>query len=209
MSKNQTWGRWDNMHHSLAGFFQGILLQSELAWEVSPASPPGLSSVIWRTMSSRSFIGSTGIIMQPLSLQGSRGEQDSGSFLTPCPRHLLCAAYLVLSPLGLQDPQLWSWGRGHQSLAVAGKSKPPPEAPPCAPGRAAYGCRCWVFCLYSGSLSRELKWVQESISCVHSSVSESSISSSYCCAPALLTSSLCPSWLPHAQNSAERGAEWD
>lgn len=159
MDKNQTWGRWDNMHHSLEGFFRGILLHSELAWEVSPSSPPGLSSVILRTMNTTSFIGSTGIIMQPLSLQGSGGEQDSGLLpRLPCPHHLLCAAYLVLGPLQLPGPTalvLLLPHCGHRSLVVRDQFKPPHETSSyakCATGRAAYGYRClsFIWVLWTG-----------------------------------------------------------
>lgn len=93
------------MHYSLEGFFLGILLQLKLLWEVGP---PCLTSVIWRTMNTRSFICSTGIIMQPGSLQGSRGEQGSG-LLPHTPALTICSVLLVWQsvPCGCQGPHLW------------------------------------------------------------------------------------------------------
>lgn len=103
----------NNMHHSLEGFFfQGILLQSELAWEVSLSSPPGLSCVIWRTMNTTSFIGSPGIIMQPVSLQGSRGEQDS----RPLPRAPLPSPSALCCLSGIRSPAA---ARVHSGSATA------------------------------------------------------------------------------------------
>lgn len=151
--KKQTWGRWDNMHHSLEGFFRGILLHSELAWEVSPSSHPGLSSVIWRTMNTTSFIGSTGIILCSHWACRAAGESGApGSFLAlPCPHHLLCAAYLVLGPLQLPGPTapvLLLPHCGHHSLVVMDQFKRPHKTPSrdnCATGRTAYGHRCLSF----------------------------------------------------------------
>lgn len=198
MDKNQTWGRWDNMHHSLEGFFQGILLRSELAWEVSP---PGLSPVIWRTMNTRSFTGSTGIIMQPVSLQGSRGEQDSRLLpCTPLPSpSALCRLSGTRSPAAAKGPQLWfcyclavdiaPWlwwtSSSHRTKRLAVLTVLLGEQ-----------LMATDVCLLFGFSEQERIIGLGKHLVVRACFCERSISSSYCCTPVLLTYSLVPFLTP-------------